>query len=76
MDLNEQVRPKKVYNVIEPNTNRVLEMRRIKMQKELEQRTQEQKLRKIKEEQERKNASLMKMREDEKRIELKRREEE
>jgi len=25
-----QPRPKKVYDVIEPNTNRVLEMRRIK----------------------------------------------
>jgi hypothetical protein len=33
MDLNEQARPKKVYNVIEPNTTRVLEMRRQKMQK-------------------------------------------
>jgi len=28
MDLNEVTRPKKVYNVIEPNTVRVLEMRR------------------------------------------------
>lgn len=76
MDLNEQARPKKVYNVIEPNTTRVLEMRRVKMQKELEKRTLEEKQRKIKEEEERKNASLMRMREDEKRLELKRREEE
>ena len=27
MDLNEVVRPKKVYNVIEPNTTRVIQMR-------------------------------------------------
>jgi len=33
MDLTEQPRPKKVYNVIEPNTTRVLEMRRIKEEK-------------------------------------------
>lgn len=53
-----------MYNVIEPNTTRVLEMRRVKMQKELEKRTLEEKQRKIKEEEERKNASLMRMRED------------
>lgn len=27
MDLNEVTRPKKVYNVIEPNTTRVIQMR-------------------------------------------------
>lgn len=73
MNFNETTRPKKSYNVIEPNTTRVLEMRRIKMQKELEKRTLEEKQKKIKEEEERKNASLMRMREDEKRLELKRR---
>jgi hypothetical protein len=40
MDLSEAARPKKVYNVIEPNTNRVLEMRRLKALKDLEKRTQ------------------------------------
>lgn len=35
MDLNEGARPKKVYNVIEPNTTRVLEMRRQKNLREL-----------------------------------------
>ncbi len=38
MDLNEANRPKKVYNVIEPNTNRVLEMRRFKDLKDQEKR--------------------------------------
>jgi hypothetical protein len=37
MDLTETKRPKKVYDVIEPNTTRVLEMRRIKEEKEREQ---------------------------------------
>ena len=67
MDLNEQERPRKVVNVIEPNTTRVLEMRRQKALKEQEKRNQEEKQRKIKEEEERKNASLLRMREDEKR---------
>ena len=62
MELNEKPRPKKTYDMIEPNTTRVLEMRRIKMQKELEKRTLEEKQRKQKEEEERKNASLMRMR--------------
>lgn len=39
MELNQE-RPKKIYNVIEPNTTRVQEMRRIKALKELEKRTQ------------------------------------
>jgi len=51
MDLNEQERPKKMYNVIEPNTTRVLEMRRQKALKELEKRNAEEKQRKLKEEQ-------------------------
>jgi hypothetical protein len=50
MDLNEQVRPKKAYNVIEPNTTRVLEMRRQKALKDLEKRNLEEKQRKLKEE--------------------------
>lgn len=64
MDLNEQARPKKAYNVIEPNTTRVIEMRRQKALKDLEKRNLEEKHRKLKEEEERKNASLMRMRED------------
>jgi hypothetical protein len=62
MDLNEAARPKKVYNVIEPNTTRVLEMRRQKMQKELERRTLEEKRRREKEEEDRKYENLKKLR--------------
>jgi len=35
MELNEQVRPKKAYDVIEPNTTRVIEMKRQKALKDL-----------------------------------------
>jgi hypothetical protein len=35
MDFGEGARPKKVYNVIEPNTNRVLKIRAEKAQKDL-----------------------------------------
>jgi hypothetical protein len=35
MDFDEKARPKKAYNVIEPNTTRVIEMRRQKALKDL-----------------------------------------